>query len=341
MKPLTIIGGGISGLALGQALQKEGVPVTLTEKGQYPRHRVCGEFLAGLSTHTLQTLHLENLLRKGIPAHSVTWFRGDRLLRRYPLPQEVYGLSRYSLDQTLANHFTEAGGTLQCRQTAQPPKPGTEGVIQTTGKLSGQSDWLGLKAHYRELPITDDLEMHLGEEAYLGLSRVGDGRVNVCGLFRRRRGLRASRETILPAYLQACGLESLTKRLATGTVDPDSFCACSGFVFGQPPTPADPGLLRLGDAGGMIPPFTGNGMTMAFEGAALALAPMIAYSQGEQSWKEAVQEVQKKQQATFSGRLRRSLWLQKMLQTPTTQNLLEYLTRSRLLPFRLLYHLSH
>ena len=45
-KPITIAGGGVAGLALGVALAQRGIPVELFDKGAYPRHRVCGEFIA-------------------------------------------------------------------------------------------------------------------------------------------------------------------------------------------------------------------------------------------------------------------------------------------------------
>ena len=49
---IEIVGGGLAGLSLGVALRREGVPVTLFEAGDYPRHRVCGEFIAGLAETT-------------------------------------------------------------------------------------------------------------------------------------------------------------------------------------------------------------------------------------------------------------------------------------------------
>jgi 2-polyprenyl-6-methoxyphenol hydroxylase-like FAD-dependent oxidoreductase len=46
-KPIQIVGGGLAGLTLGIALRKKEIPVTLFEAGNYPRHRVCGEFISG------------------------------------------------------------------------------------------------------------------------------------------------------------------------------------------------------------------------------------------------------------------------------------------------------
>ena len=45
-QPVTIIGGGLAGLTLGIGLRQRNVPVTIREAGQYPRHRVCGEFIS-------------------------------------------------------------------------------------------------------------------------------------------------------------------------------------------------------------------------------------------------------------------------------------------------------
>ena len=46
MRAVTIIGGGLAGLTLGIGLRQRGVPVTISEAGDYPRHRVCGEFIS-------------------------------------------------------------------------------------------------------------------------------------------------------------------------------------------------------------------------------------------------------------------------------------------------------
>ena len=62
MKPITIAGGGLAGLAAGIALRQRGVPVELHEAASYPRHRVCGEFISGLSETTVETLGLGAVL---------------------------------------------------------------------------------------------------------------------------------------------------------------------------------------------------------------------------------------------------------------------------------------
>ena len=55
-KPITIIGGGLAGLTLGIGLRQREVPVTIWEAGNYPRHRVCGEFISGNGQAVLERL---------------------------------------------------------------------------------------------------------------------------------------------------------------------------------------------------------------------------------------------------------------------------------------------
>ena len=64
MKPITIVGGGLAGLTLGIGLRQRGVPVSVIEAGQYPRHRVCGEFISGRGQETLTRLGLTEPLRQ-------------------------------------------------------------------------------------------------------------------------------------------------------------------------------------------------------------------------------------------------------------------------------------
>ena len=64
MKAVTIVGGGLAGLVLGVRLRGLGVPVTIYEKRAYPQHRVCGEFISGVSYEILEKLNLVKTLEK-------------------------------------------------------------------------------------------------------------------------------------------------------------------------------------------------------------------------------------------------------------------------------------
>ena len=70
----------------------------------------------------------------------------------------------------------------------------------------------------------------------------------------------------------------------------------------------------------MIPPVTGNGMSMSFESAELALVPLAAWSRGESSWNEARQKIARDCDAVFARRPAWAKWLQRIILTPALQN---------------------
>ncbi len=125
-RPIEIIGGGLAGLSLGLALRLGGVPVTVIEAGGYPRHRVCGEFITGLSAATVARLGLAPFLTDALRHREIAWFQNETLSRVQRLPSPALGLSRHALDARLAAAFTDAGGELRTgsRVTEFAPQPG-------------------------------------------------------------------------------------------------------------------------------------------------------------------------------------------------------------------------
>lgn len=337
-RPVEIVGGGLAGLALGLGLRRAGADVTIFEAGTYPRHRVCGEFISGLGATTTARLGLAPLLADAGRLSEVEWFFRGRPTRRHRLPAPALALSRYALDARLAEAFTAAGGRL-LTATRLPTSDAPEGRIFCTGRRRAVSPWLGLKLHARGLRLGSDLELQLGDDAYVGLCPVEDGRVNVCGLFRRRAGLTAQRETVLTAYLRASGLGDLAARVEAAEVCTESCSAVAGVAFDRGATSA--GRMSLGDSFALIPPFTGNGMAMALQGAERALDPLLAWSRGEARWEETLREVGERLRRRFSRRLAAAEMLHPFLYQPARQRWLVAGSRARMLPLRPLYHLLH
>ena len=336
-RPIEIVGGGLAGLSLGVALRRAGVEVTLFEAGNYPRHRVCGEFIAGLPSHTRNRLHLDSFLAGASLNREVAWFSRSSLSRIQKLPSPAFGLSRYALDDRLAGAFVSAGGNLLTR-TRVSSSADAPGRVFTTGRRRSATPWIGLKLHARNLPLTRDLEVHLGDHAYVGLARIENHCVNICGLF-RRRPLRATGAALLLAYLDAARLSSLAERLARASLDSASFCAVAAIDFDRHVSRTND--VRLGDACAMIAPFTGHGMAMAFQSAELALDPLLAYARGESSWPDTRREIHLALRRRFSLRLASARALHPFLLRPSHQRCLSLLNRARLLPLRPLYAALH
>ncbi len=322
-KPITIIGGGLAGLTLGIGLRQRNVPVMLSEAGHYPRHRVCGEFISGRGQETLTRLGLRDLLvhAGAMGANTAAFFSTTRTTGPRSLPAQAICLSRFTLDTVLAGKFRELGGEL-LEDHRRADEDAGEGVVHATGRHAQAEEngarWFGLKAHARNVTLAADLEMHVSPRGYVGLCRVNGGVVNVCGLFRRHAG-ESDRPRDRLELLRGPAGSLLHHRLATAEFDEGSFCAVAGLSL-QPHRAATRNECCVGDAITMIPPVTGNGMSMAFESAELAIEPLIAWSHGARLWTDVRSQIAHRCDKAFVRRLAWAKWLQRLILTPSLQN---------------------
>ncbi|MEM6911543.1 MAG: hypothetical protein AAF555_08150 [Verrucomicrobiota bacterium] len=337
MKPLTIVGGGLAGLSLAIALRQKGIDLTLHEAIPYPRHRVCGEFISGVQSETLAKLGIDDLLQDACSLSSSTWRRGDGSeLCRFTLPEPARGISRHRLDLRLAERLQDWGGRLELGRKALPS--GQEGYVDAAGRRPvPKSPWMGLKCHFRDFPMHADLEMHLAEGAYVGLSAVEEGWVNVCALLPRVSGLSGKGPVRFLQHLDAVGLKELAERLQAATANPASFQGVAGLQLGEQPAAEG---FAIGDGNRMICPFTGNGMSMAFESAAQAMGPLSRYAGGQLSWKAAVEEGRQAIRRKHHRRSQLSLHLQSLLFQPPLRESFAFLSRISTFPLRALFHLT-
>jgi menaquinone-9 beta-reductase len=335
--PIEIVGGGLAGLAAGLALRRAGVPVTLFEAGEYPRHRVCGEFISGLDDATASELGLREFLSDAHPHRSVTYHLRDRPLRPFCLPATAWGISRHTLDTRIAAAFVAEGGDLRSR-TRVPEGDSPPGRVFAAGRSRKGPFWVGLKVHVRKIELATDLEIHLGERAYVGLSRIETGDVNVCGIF-SQRDVSERGPGLIPAYLAAAGLETLAQRLRGAETDPDSFCVTAAPLGDRGVAASD--RVRIGDACASIAPFTGNGLAMALQSAALAVAPLRAYCSGNSAWTDCVREIARAQGRRFRRRLLLSSLLHPFFLERRRQSWLAALVGHNLVPFRAFYAALH
>ena len=202
-----------------------------------------------------------------------------------------------------------------------------EGTVRATGRRAQSSEsgwrWFGLKAHARDVNLSADLEMHISANDYVGVNRINDGEVNVCGLFRARTGESHNSGFDL---LRGKPGSPLHEKLANAQFDKQSFCSVAGLSLASHRA-AEKSDCCIGDAVTMIPPVTGNGMSMAFESAEIAIDPLSRYCRGETTWAEARDAIARACDAAFAERLtwaRRLHWLMftPVLRTPLAKILL-------------------
>lgn len=330
MNSIEIAGGGLAGLALGIALRRHDAPVIIREAGVYPRHKVCGEFINGVTQETLAKLGIDSIFQNALLHERTRWWVGDEEIYAAEMDRPALGMSRWDMDKALHELFLELGGRLIVKDRVK--REPREGLVWTAGRsLEKESNWLGLKAHFFDVKV-DALEMHMADGGYVGLTPVGGGRVNVCGFY-RRRALRS--ENLIISYLKECGLSELAERLSNATWDASSLTGVSGLSLGR--QRQDPELFTLGDAERMIPPFTGNGMSMAFESAECALEPLLAYVNGSLTWEEAGREIREALDERFSRRVRFAHTMHHFLTKRSGRFTLKCAARSGLLPFHWLH----
>ena len=324
---ITIVGGGLAGLTLGIGLRQRGVPVTVWEAGRYPRHRVCGEFISGAGQRSLSRLGLLDGLHKAGAGSAMraAFFAGKATVAARPLPEAALCISRFVLDEWLAHEFQRLGGELHLgeRWTGEF----SVGIVRASGRRAEAvaDGWrlFGLKVHARGIALDADLEMHFVPAGYVGLCRLPGGEVNICGLFRS--------ETTVPDLALRwrdwlCGPADsvLHSRLVGAQFDETSFCSVAGLSL-RPQRATQRNECSIGDALTMIPPVSGNGMSMAFESAELAIEPLAQFSSGKLAWTQAQREIALACDTRFTPRLRWAAWLQRALFQPSARSALLFL----------------
>lgn len=344
-KRITIIhGGGLAGLSLGIALRQKKLPVELHEAGVYPRHRVCGEFIAGADQALFEKLGIASAFEDALSLETTVWHCGSRQVLSQRLPSPVTGISRFTLDDRLSTLFQDAGGILYCGSRVKKAKVQSEGSVWATGRIPAalnpnEPGWIGLKCHASGLILKSDLEFYLGRNGYLGISPVSKDRFNICGLFRLKRHFAGTKQKLFYHYLHDNGLQHLVSRLSKAEIDPESWCATAGLDYRGKNTDAKE--LRIGDQLGLIAPLTGNGMSIAFESAALAVPYIEGWVNHALSWQATVWSIRRAQTKAFAKRKRVGRLLQRFLLNPHGQSLFRLFSTTRLVPFNILYSLTH
>lgn len=320
-RTITIIGGGLTGLSLAIALRKQRIPVQLHEAGYYPRHRVCGEFISGVSGDTLENLGISAALSDALSHQSICWFSGNQKIRQTKLQSPALAISRFLLDQRLYEIALAEGAVIHT-QSRHATEVDASGTVRASGRIPGRGSWIGLKAHIKGITPYANLQMHSGPIGYLGITQVEDGWHNACGLFRIDRSIEAKREELLPAYLRKNGNHLLADQLQLAEWRADSFSAVAGFSLGN--QPSTPGMMCLGDSHAIIPPFTGNGMSMAFESSEIALPHLIAYAADQITWKNTCELTNNHLHKHFRKRLTASRFIHPLLFHSASRHLLKH-----------------
>ena len=293
---LVIAGGGLAGGAAAALLAQGGLRPLLLERTAGEHDKVCGEFLSTEAQAHLAALGLDATRLGGSPIDRVRLVSGHRVAEAR-LPFTGLGLTRRRLDAALLDHAAAAGAKVERGVTVRSidgTALATSGgdllpatLLLATGKhdvrgskrdTAGTLDHLiGFKQYYRAdaatlAALAGVIEIVLFDGGYAGLQRVEDGVVNLCLLVGRERfDAAGGGDRLLADLLRE---PHLARRLATATPLLDRPLTISGVPYGFVHRGPDT-AFRLGDQAGVIPSFSGDGMSIALHSARLAAAAVL------------------------------------------------------------------
>jgi flavin-dependent dehydrogenase len=291
---IIIIGGGLAGLVSAIHLSKTGLAVIVIEKNEYPKHKVCGEYISNEVLPYLQQLDADPMSTgaKKITRFLLSTTRGKTIETKLPLGG--FGISRFTLDYFLLQKALQNNCTL-LQQTVSDvhfaddifrvtTKEGTalyaKIVIGAFGKRSNmditlnrtfiknKSPFVGVKTHLQGNFPDDLVALHNFEGGYCGVSQVENGNINVCYLANYK------------SFQQHKSIDAFNKEVLFKNPHLKNIFENSVPVFEQPLTISQVSfsdktrvqnhILMCGDAAGMIHPLCGNGMAMAIHSAKIA-----------------------------------------------------------------------
>ncbi len=329
---LIIIGGGPAGTSAAISAARQGASVLLLERGRFPRHKVCGEFVSAESLSLLRDLlDLQHaaLLHDAVRIPRARMFLDGRTLHASVDPPAA-SIARFDLDAALW-HSAESAG-VYARQQATVQSVGGSGPfrIVTAGKefearalvnASGRwsnlnlapaengarsEKWLGVKAHFAEPVSEPSVDLYFFDGGYCGVQPVGAGRVNASAM------VRADVASSLPEVFARHPELRERSRNWTLVSDPVS---TSPLIF-RHPQPERDRILMAGDAAGFVDPFVGDGISLALRSGSLAARSLKSFLAGEASLNDAVRSYSQAYKESLLPVFRTSSKIRRMLLLP-------------------------
>lgn len=291
---LAIVGGGPAGASAAITAACRGRSVAIFEAGEFPRDKVCGEFVSAESLQLLGNLLRRHPAAERLFAQAPVISSARFFVARGSLSTQINppGLSipRYQLDQMLWESAAQAGASAQVRcevlsSAGQDPfilhtskgDVSARALLLCAGRWSRFSNptqpgsgprWIGLKAHFREPFPPQSTDLYFFNAGYCGVQPVSAYAVNVCAMARSDAAttLDGVIGLSLPLAHRAVRWTSLTKPVTTAP------------ILYRHPEPVRGNILLAGDAAGFIDPFVGDGISLALrtgQAAAICLQPFF------------------------------------------------------------------
>lgn len=297
---VVIIGGGLAGLTAALHLSQKNLKVILIEKSNFPRHKVCGEYISNEILPYLKWLgaDVRELHPTKITKFEFTANNGKKAKAKLPLGG--FGISRYALDdflyqKVLASHCCVIKENVTAVSfdnevlTVTTPNQILKAkiVLGAFGKRSNidqvldrnffhkKSPWLAVKAHYSGNLDNELVALHNFKGGYCGVSKVENDIINICYLadyatFKQYKNIEQYQQQVLykNKHLKAVFENSALLFEKPLTISQISF---------EKKKAVENHIIMIGDTAGLIHPLCGNGMAMAIHSAKIASELILEY----------------------------------------------------------------
>jgi hypothetical protein len=336
---VAVIGGGLAGLTSAIHLSKFGYKVILIEKNEFPKHKVCGEYISNEVLPYFQWLGLEISSLNPSNISKIEFSTGSGKTISGELPLGGFGISRYNLDHYLSQKAIEYGckiiqdtvtdiqfnadkfyiSTLNNLQIQSKITLGAFGKRSNLDQkmnrnfIQKKSPWLAVKAHYSGVFPNDLVGLHNFKGGYCGVSKVENDAINVCYLvdydtFKKYRNIDHFQTEVM--YKNP----HLKNIIETSEMLFDKPLTISQISF-EKKNSIENHILMIGDTAGLIHPLCGNGMAMAIHSAKIAAELSVIFLNKNISTRKQLEEKYAQEwAANFRHRLQVGRILSKILQ---------------------------
>jgi menaquinone-9 beta-reductase len=276
---VAVIGGGPAGTASAITAARAGNKVILFERGRYPRHKVCGEFVSPESHHVLvDLLGKDHRLLQTPSMISRARMFADGHCVEFRLQERAWSITRHDLDFALWQ-AAEASG-VHCKIEAKVEFIAFDHAMVSGGSVSAHTvinasgRWsnlrrpmkqdgpqlIGLKAHFSGEHAPDSTDIYFFEGGYCGVQPISTTAVNASAVV--QSNVATSMEEVFAAHpdlwLRSRQWERITDVVTTSP------------LIHRAPEPVTGGVMNIGDAAGFIDPFVGDGISLALRSGVLA-----------------------------------------------------------------------
>ena len=309
-----IIGGGLAGLCNAIHLSKFGAKVLLIEKNEYPKHKVCGEYISNEVLPYLQYLDIDPFRFGAVKIDTFQLSTTTNKLISAKLPLGGFGISRYQLDYVLSEKakknnvliiqdtvidvdFKEDVFSVKTKNKLKFTskicigsygKRSSLDVKLKRGFIKKRSPYLGVKFHVKGSFSENLVALHNFKGGYCGISKVENNTINVCYItnflsFQKYKNINDFEKNVI---LKNQFLKEIFENSTSVFEQPLSI---SQISF-ETKNPIENHMMMCGDAAGMIHPLCGNGMSMAIQSAQIASKLILNYLKGNKTNRDTLEK---------------------------------------------------